>query len=587
MSQSGKFTSGGGGSGVLTLTGNSGGAVSPTGGNINTVGGNNITAAGNPGTSTITFSVTGTTNHAVQVGNASGSLTSIPVGTTGQVLTGVTGANPVFAAPAASSISITGDSGGALTGNAFTFTGGTTGLSFGGAGTTETLSGTLAIANGGTNATSFATTDGTVYYNGTRLVTTATGTAGQVLTSNGAGVAPTYQAAGGGGGVTSITGNSGGALTGAVSVVAGTLAGASVLFTGSGTTLTLRLTDSITGNNTFLGRGTGNITLSGSENTGVGHSALTNVTTGSDNIAIGSSALNAITDGQNNTAIGRSAITSGSSGTLNVAVGWHSMTTGLGDGNVAIGAQTLASVTAGGSGTTSNVAIGYQSMVSASQAMGCIGIGYRTLQNVTTGTDNIGIGWNSLILSQDGISNVAVGVQSLDTIVSGNSNVAIGYQAGKALTTNDSSNILIGANVAGTAGDNTTTRIGTGQTACFVSGIFGVTVDVSGVPIVVDVNDQLGTVVSSRRFKENIEPLGPTKVLDLDPVSFNFKKNPSGVKSIGLIAEDVAKVMPDMVVYDDEGIPFTVRYDHVSIMLLQEVKSLRAELNELKERLCH
>lgn len=106
-----------------------------------------------------------------------------------------TGALGSDAGPA-SSITITGNSGGGLTGNSFTFTGGTTGLTFSGAGTTETLTGTLAIANGGTNATSFATTDGTVYYDGTRLVTTATGTSGQILTSNGAGVAPTYQTAG-------------------------------------------------------------------------------------------------------------------------------------------------------------------------------------------------------------------------------------------------------------------------------------------------------------------------------------------------------------------------------------------------------
>lgn len=139
------------------------------------------------------------TAHGVLIGEGTSAITPTAVGTTGQVLTGVTGADPVWASPAASSISITGNSGGALTGNAFTFTGGTTGLTFAGAGTTETLGGTLAIANGGTNATSMATTDGVVYYDGTRLVTTTAGTSGQVLTSNGAGVAPTYQAAGGGG----------------------------------------------------------------------------------------------------------------------------------------------------------------------------------------------------------------------------------------------------------------------------------------------------------------------------------------------------------------------------------------------------
>jgi hypothetical protein len=142
------------------------------------------------------------TAHGVLVGEGTSAVAVTAAGTTGQVLTGSTGADPVWASPAASSISITGDSGGALTGNAFTFTGGTTGLTFAGAGSTETVGGTLAIANGGTNATSMATTDGVVYYDGTRLVTTAAGTATNVLTSNGAGVAPTFQA------VAAGTGNS-------------------------------------------------------------------------------------------------------------------------------------------------------------------------------------------------------------------------------------------------------------------------------------------------------------------------------------------------------------------------------------------
>ncbi len=122
------------------------------------------------------------------------------VGTLGQVLmSNGAAALPTFQTLGGSSIVITGDTGGALTSGSFTFTGGTTGLTFAGAGSTETLGGTLAIANGGTNATSMTNTDGVVYYDGTRLVTTAVGTATQVLTSNGAGVAPSFQSAGGGG----------------------------------------------------------------------------------------------------------------------------------------------------------------------------------------------------------------------------------------------------------------------------------------------------------------------------------------------------------------------------------------------------
>jgi len=141
------------------------------------------------------------TAYAVVCGGttSTGAVQSIAsVGTSGQILTsnGV-GALPTFQAVPASSITITGDTGGGLTGNSFTFTGGTTGLSFGGVGSTETLSGTLAIANGGTNATSMANTYGVNYYDGTRIVTTAVGSAGQILTSNGAGVAPTFQPASG------------------------------------------------------------------------------------------------------------------------------------------------------------------------------------------------------------------------------------------------------------------------------------------------------------------------------------------------------------------------------------------------------
>ena len=122
-------------------------------------------------------------------------LVTTATGTAGQILTSNgAGVAPTYQTGAGATISITGDSGGALTSGSFTFTGGSTGLTFAGAGSTETLGGTLAIANGGTNATSMATTDGVVYFDGTRLVTTAVGTATNVLTSNGAGMAPTFQA---------------------------------------------------------------------------------------------------------------------------------------------------------------------------------------------------------------------------------------------------------------------------------------------------------------------------------------------------------------------------------------------------------
>lgn len=215
MSQSGKyFTNSGAGGFVQTLTGNTGGPVLPLFGNINIVGTGDIIVTGTPNTltisssgavadsfptdsgtatpvlgvlnlfggnnlissasgNTVTFDLNGTTNHAVQLGNASGSLTSLVNGTTGQVLHAITGAND----PVWSSVSLTAD-----------------------------VTGILPIANGGTNASAFATTNGTVYFDGTRLVPTATGTANFVLTSNGAGSAPTYQAVSASGAVTSVSG---------------------------------------------------------------------------------------------------------------------------------------------------------------------------------------------------------------------------------------------------------------------------------------------------------------------------------------------------------------------------------------------
>lgn len=145
---------------IETITGDSGGAFSPVAGNFNFTGGTTgLTFAGSAATETLTGTLvvanggtgkTTLTAHGVLIGEGTSAVAVTAAGTTGQVLTGVTGADPVWASPAASSISITGDSGGALTSNAFTFTGGTTGLTFAGAGTTETLGGTLVVSNGGT-----------------------------------------------------------------------------------------------------------------------------------------------------------------------------------------------------------------------------------------------------------------------------------------------------------------------------------------------------------------------------------------------------------------------------------------------------
>lgn len=155
------------------------GTATPALNSLDILGGNNIATSGTG--DAVTIDLNGTTDHAVQIGNATGSLTSLGIGTTGQVLTGVTASDPVWAAPAASSISITGDSGGALVGAAFTFTGASTGLTFAGSGSTETLGGILVVSNGGTGVASLAD-HGVMLGSGTGTVTvTSVGTDGQVL----------------------------------------------------------------------------------------------------------------------------------------------------------------------------------------------------------------------------------------------------------------------------------------------------------------------------------------------------------------------------------------------------------------------
>lgn len=148
--------------------------------------------------------------HGVLIGNGTSGISVTAVGNTGQILTGSTGADPVWASPAASSITITGDSGGALSGAAFTFTGGTTGLTFSGASTTETLTGTLVVANGGTGVATMTTAyapvcAGTTATGALQVASTGLSTSGNVLTSNGSSALPSFQAVSAGGGLLSAT----------------------------------------------------------------------------------------------------------------------------------------------------------------------------------------------------------------------------------------------------------------------------------------------------------------------------------------------------------------------------------------------
>jgi len=180
-----------------------------------------------------------------------------------------------------------------------------------------------------------------------------------------------------------------------------------------------------------------------------------------------------------------------------------------------------------------------------------------------TGNDNTAIGAGALQDNTTGGENTAIGVSALGSNTSGNNNVALGYFAGIQQTTG-SDNIYIGFNMQGTAGESN---------ACYIKSIFGQTA-AGGSQVFIDANHKLGTMTSSKRFKEDIQHMDAASeaLFSLKPVTFRYKKeiDPAGISQFGLLAEEVEKVNPDLVVRDKDGKPYSVRYDQVNGMLLNE-----------------
>jgi hypothetical protein len=173
--------------------------------------------------------------------------------------------------------------------------------------------------------------------------------------------------------------------------------------------------------------------------------------------------------------------------------------------------------------------------------------------------------------NKTGNYNTASGTDALYSNTTGSTNIAEGYKAGYNLTTG-SNNIDIGN--LGVAAESGTIRIGTTstQTKTYIAGIYGTSV--TGSTVVVSSTGQLGVTVSSERYKTAIAPMGSNtdKLQQLRPVTFHLKTDPKGVLQYGLIAEDVAKVYPDLVIRNESGRIDGVRYDELAPMLLNEVQ---------------
>ena len=320
------------------------------------------------------------------------------------------------------------------------------------------------------------------------------------------------------------------------------------------------------GDNTAVGEFAMSGNTTGTDNTAVGVQALGG--NGSGNVAVGKAALGSNTTGSNNTAIGFFALFDNQTASANTAIGVEALEANMsGLSNTAIGSGALSSNLTG----SNNTATGSSALFS-SRGSNNTADGHFALFINTSGHENTATGESALFLNGKGHRNTADGQGALSSNQTGSLNIGLGYQAGSALTTG-SNNIAIG-NV-GMAAESNTIRIGTPgtQQATYVAGISGVAV-AGGVGVVIDTNGQLGTMTSSARYKEAIKPMGKASeaILALKPVSFHYKQqlDPDGIPQFGLVAEDVEKVNSDLVARDKDGKPYTVRYEAVNAMLLNE-----------------
>jgi hypothetical protein len=238
--------------------------------------------------------------------------------------------------------------------------------------------------------------------------------------------------------------------------------------------------------------------------------------------------------------------------------------------NTAIGAEALFSNTTGGA----NTALGFHALGSIRDGSFATAVGFKALGNSTNGS-NDAFGYKALASNTTGFLNTAIGDLALSNNTTGAFNVAIGATAGATATTG-TNNIYIGFGVNGVAGE-------TG--ACYIGSIFNAT-SVGGTPVLINTFGKLGTLTSSRRFKEAIKPMNETSeaLFLLKPATFRYNKqiDPTGTPQFGLVAEEVERVNPDLVVRDREGKPYSVRYDQVNAMLLNEFLKEHRKVEELE-----
>jgi Chaperone of endosialidase len=299
-----------------------------------------------------------------------------------------------------------------------------------------------------------------------------------------------------------------------------------------------------------------NLSTTGSNNTAHGWFSLFSNTSGSSNTADGFQTLYRNTTGNYNTAGGVQSLHSNISGWLNTAYGFQALYSNTtADRNTAYGFRALYQSTGQG-----NTASGDSALYSNAGGGFNTGIGISALSRNTSGIFNTAIGAQALFDNTIGNDNTVIGGSALSHNISGNGNTALGVNAGRSITTAD--NVIAIGSPAEDVSNST-----------WIENIYGVpTQSGTTAPVIVSVDGQLGTVASSERFKKDIASMEKASdaILSLRPVTFHYKRDAKGTPQFGLIAEEVAKVNPALVLPDKEGRPYTVRCDAVNAMLLNE-----------------
>jgi len=325
----------------------------------------------------------------------------------------------------------------------------------------------------------------------------------------------------------------------------------------------------------------------GTQNTAIGAGALLLNTTGFSNTADGAFALFSNTEGSANTANGDHALYFNETGYNNAAFGASALlsnTTGF--ENTANGTLALYSNTQG----FRNTAVGASALFANAEGAHNNAFGDGALASNVTGNFNNAFGSQALVLDTVGARNSAFGDSALFSNT-GSGNTAIGNSAGSNLTAGDR-NICIGDEVRGVAAESNRIRIGdnlptgSGESACYIGGIAGQTVGAGGGTCYVDNAGKLGVFLSARRYKENIQPMDDASrvLFSLKPVTFCYRPefDKSRTPHFGLVAEEVAKVSPELVTHNAKGELSTVRYEAVNAMLLNEFLKEHRKVQELE-----